>query len=192
MMVVGLTGGIATGKSTVTRILREKGFPVADADILAREALEDKKIMAAVCANFDCMENGVLNRKKLGRIIFSNPEKKALLEGLIHPYVIARMQEFVQENQSEKLVFLDIPLLFESKLEYLCDKIVVVALDPQVQLERLQARDGIGQDYAKTIIANQMPMEEKVARSDLVIDNSGDLAALNKRIDEVIGALWNY
>ncbi len=191
-MVVGITGGIASGKSTVTKILIEKGFPVCDADILARLAMDDPDILKQVCDNFDCLEDGVLNRKKLGRIIFGDESKKALLESIIHPYVIEKMQEFVVDHQDAKVVFLDIPLLFESNLEYLCDKIVVVALDQNIQLARLQDRDGIDRDYALKIIENQMPLADKIARADIVIDNSFDRAALERRIDEVIEEIWNY
>ncbi len=192
MMVVGITGGIASGKSTVTKILIEKGFPVCDADILARLAMDDPDILKQVCDNFDCFEDGVLNRKKLGRIIFGDESKKALLESIIHPYVIEKMQEFVVDHQDAKVVFLDIPLLFESNLEYLCDKIVVVALDQNIQLARLQDRDGIDRDYALKIIENQIPLADKIARADIVIDNSFDRAALERRIDEVIEEIWNY
>ncbi|MDD3027039.1 MAG: dephospho-CoA kinase [Erysipelotrichaceae bacterium] len=191
MLAVGLTGGIASGKSTVARIIKELGHPLIDADILAREALDDPEIFNLVTGAFDCLEGGKINRKKLGAIVFSNMEAKAKLEAIIHPYVIEKMRDFIAKNKDEKLVFLDIPLLYESHLEYLCDKVLVVDISPENQIARLLERDGIDRDYALKIINSQMPLRQKAAKADYVVDNNGDLENLKVQVKKVIGKLWS-
>ncbi len=171
-------------------MIREKGYPLIDADILARQALDDPEVFDRVIVEFDCMEDGKIDRKKLGRIIFSDPQAKAALEALIHPFVIAKIEEFIQGRQDEKLVFLDIPLLFEVHLEYLCDKVVVVDVSLKNQIDRLKERDGIDEEYAKKIIKSQMPLEQKVKKADYVIDNNGSIEELKDQVEKVIEQLW--
>ena len=191
MLAIGLTGGIASGKSTVARMIRDLGYPIVDSDILARNAMDDPGIFKQVTDRFDCLEQGGIDRKKLGQIVFNDMAAKKDLEGIIHPYVIRKIKEFVKENQNEKLVFLDIPLLYESQLEYLCDKIVVVDISQENQLARLLERDRIGRDYALKIIKSQMPLAQKAALADYVIDNNGDLADLEIQVKKVIEKLWS-
>lgn len=191
MLAIGLTGGIASGKSTVSTFIKELGYKLIDSDVLAREALDDPEIMATVKAEFDCLEDGKIDRKKLGRIVFNDPRAKALLEELIHPYVIGKIEDFKNANQNEKIVFLDIPMLYESKLEYLCDKVIVVNISQENQIARLLARDQIDYDYALSIINSQLPLAQKAARGDYVIDNNGPLGDLQKQVKKVIEQLWS-
>lgn len=186
MEVLGITGSIATGKSTVTNYLREKGYLVVDSDKLAYDALTIDQ---------DCIKNtqqafalpaGPIDRKALGRIIFNDSKAKAKLEAIVHPYVISKIKEAISLNIDKKLIFLDIPLLFESNLEFLCDKIIVVYLNQNEEIKRLMKRDNIDEKYAKIIIENQMSIEEKKQRADIVLDNNRDLDGLYHQIEEML------
>ena len=187
MIVYGITGSIACGKSTVTNYLRDHGYQVIDADLLSREALSiDQTCIDQVQSLFGCVKDGVVDRKALGRIIFHDAKAKKQLEDIIHPYVIQKLKEAIFENQDKECLFLDIPLLFESHLEYLCDNIIVVYLNETTQLSRLMKRDHIDEDYAKTIIANQISCDIKKEKADIVLDNNGDLKSLYKQIEKMM------
>ena len=183
MKVYGITGSIATGKSTVTNYLREKGYLVVDSDKLAYDALTiDEDCIDRVKKRFD-LHGDTIDRKALGRIVFNDPIAKKDLENIIHPYVINKIKETIHNNQNLKIIFLDIPLLFESNLEYLCDKIIVVYLNYQEEVKRLMKRDNIDEKYAKIIINNQMNIEDKKRLADIVLDNNKSLENLYQQID---------
>ena len=183
MKVYGITGSIATGKSTVTNYLREKGYLVVDSDKLAYDALTiDEDCIDRVKKRFD-LHGDTIDRKALGRIVFNDPIAKKDLENIIHPYVINKIKETIHNNQNLKIIFLDIPLLFESNLEYLCDKIIVVYLNYQEEVKRLMKRDNIDEKYAKIIISNQMNIEDKKRLADIVLDNNKTLENLYQQID---------
>lgn len=184
--VIGLTGGIATGKSTVTNYLTEQGYVVLDSDIFSKEALhKDSNCIEQVKQTFDCVVNGEIDRKKLGAIIFHDSQAKKKLEEIIHPYVIRKLQEGIIKNKDREIVFLDIPLLYECQLEFLCDTIVVVYCDEKTQILRLMKRDAIDEDYAKVIIGNQLSIEEKKQRANLVLDNSQSKEVLLKQLKKL-------
>ncbi|MBS5588889.1 MAG: dephospho-CoA kinase [[Clostridium] spiroforme] len=186
MEVFGITGSIATGKSTVTNYLRDKGYLVVDSDKLAYDALTiDQDCINKTKTRFN-LPKGAIDRKKLGKIIFNDKKAKADLEKIIHPYVISRIKEIIEDNRDLKYIFLDIPLLYESKLEYLCNKVIVVYLNLEDELKRLMKRDGIDEEYAKLIIANQMCIEEKKEKADIILDNSGSLENLYAQIEELL------
>lgn len=178
-MNIGLTGGIASGKSTVAEMMTSLSIPVIDADIIAREvvapgepALDE---IVHVFGEEMRTEEGSLDRKKLGSIIFGDDEKRSKLNKIIHPAIRKRMLEDAKaykENGHEHVV-LDIPLLFESELQYLVDRILVVYVDSETQLKRLIERDGSSRDEAAQRIRSQMPIEEKKKLADEVIDNTG-------------------
>ena len=186
MKVYGITGSIATGKSTVTNYLREKGYLVVDSDKLAYDALTiDEDCIDRVKKRFD-LHGDTIDRKALGRIVFNDPIAKKDLENIIHPYVINKIKETIHNNQNLKIIFLDIPLLFESNLEYLCDKIIVVYLNYQEEVKRLMKRDNIDEKYAKIIISNHMNIEDKKRLADIVLDkdfNNKSLENLYQQID---------
>ena len=183
MKVYGITGSIATGKSTVTNYLREKGYLVVDSDKLAYDALTiDEDCIDRVKKRFD-LHGDTIDRKALGRIVFNDPIAKKDLENIIHPYVINKIKETIHNNQNLKIIFLDIPLLFESNLEYLCDKIIVVYLNYQEEVKRLMKRDNIDEKYAKIIISNQMNIEDKKRLADIVLDNNRSLEDLYHQND---------
>ncbi|MFR2445209.1 MAG: dephospho-CoA kinase [Thomasclavelia spiroformis] len=118
--------------------------------------------------------------------MFNDKEAKADLEKIIHPYVISRIKKEIEDNRDLKYIFLDIPLLYESKLEYLCDKVIVVYLSLEDELKRLMERDQIDKEYAKLIIANQMSIESKKVKADIILDNSGSLENLYNQIEELL------
>lgn len=186
VQVIGITGGIATGKSTVTNYLIQQGYIVLDSDVFSKEALTiDKDCIKQVEDTFDCVVDGVIDRKKLGQIVFHDKEAKQKLEDIIHPYVIRRLKEGIEENQDGRIVFLDIPLLYECHLEYLCDTIVVVYCDEKTQLLRLMERDHIEEEYARTIISNQISIEDKKDKADIILDNSKTKEKLLKQLEKL-------
>lgn len=189
-MIIGITGGIASGKSTVSQYLKENGFLVVDADQLSKDALTvDKRCILQVRKLFDCMdEAGNIDRAKLGTIIFNDKQAQTQLEGIVHPYVINKMKEAIQ-NSKEEWLFLDIPLLYEAHLEYLCDHIVVVYVDEQVQLERLLKRNALSTTEAKARIHAQMPLIEKKQKANYIIDNNGSREDLIRQADQFIQGL---
>ncbi|HVK62213.1 MAG TPA: dephospho-CoA kinase [Bdellovibrionales bacterium] len=189
MIWIGLTGGIATGKSTVSRVLIERGYAVVDADLLAREAVQvgsDAQLEVARVFGPDAvLANGELNRKKIGEIVFSDQTKLKILENIIHPKVralaLARKQEL--QDKGFKLAFYDVPLLFEKGMKDFFDRVLVVACDPKIQRERLINRDGMTGDEADRRIASQIPIDEKVKLADDVILNNGTRDELVRAVD---------
>ncbi len=184
---IGLTGGIATGKSTVAHYLANRyQLPILDADLYAREAVAtDSPILQRIFMRYgETIQNsdGTLNRQKLGDIIFSHPTEKSWLEQQIHPYVANCFQAELTKHPHEPVVCM-IPLLIEAQLTDLVSEIWVVTCPPEQQLQRLQARNHLTQAQAQQRIQSQMPLAQKVAIADVVLDNSSDLATLQHQID---------
>lgn len=189
---IGLTGGIATGKSTVARLLAERfGLPVLDADRYAREALAPgSAATAAVEARHGARVrggDGRLDRGALGRIVFADPAERIWLEELVHPIVRARFAEELARLRREPVLVLMIPLLFEAGLEGLCGEIWLVDCSESQQLRRLRTRDGLSETDARARIAAQWPMARKRARADVVIDNTGAPDALAEQVARALG-----
>ncbi|MEG0366786.1 MAG: dephospho-CoA kinase [Coprobacillus sp.] len=188
--VIGLTGSIAVGKSTVTHYLQTHGYEVLDADEISRHALDK----GTSCYNevkdiFGCLcEDGSIDRQKLGDIVFHDSQKKKQLEDIIHPYVIQELKKGIQESK-QSFMFLDIPLLFEVHLESLCDKIVVVYIDETTQVHRLMERNHISYEDAFNLIQQQISIEEKKTMADYVIDNRLSLENLYQDIERVLEVL---
>jgi dephospho-CoA kinase len=185
--IIGLTGGIATGKSTVADYLAESyGLPVFDADIYAREAVEpNSPIFTAIVQRYgsDILnDNGHLNRKRLGSIVFSNPEERHWLEKQIHPYVRSRFEQQRQTYPHQTLVFV-IPLLFEAEMTDLVTQVWVVTCSPTQQQQRLINRSQLSTEEAQNRIKSQMPLAEKVKQADVVLDNSTTEEALFRQVD---------
>lgn len=191
-LVIGLTGGIASGKSTVSGMFTDMGITVIDADIEARLAVEPgEKAYNDIVSHFGTgilEENGTINRPELGEIIFNNEEKRLLLNSIVHPAVRERMaQKRAQaEAANEKAVVLDIPLLFESRLTGLVEKIIVVYVDEQTQLERLMNRNGFSKEEALSRINSQMPLKDKVDLADAVIDNSSSIEQSRQQLIDIL------
>ncbi|MCU9614175.1 dephospho-CoA kinase [Caldibacillus lycopersici] len=180
-LVIGVTGGIATGKSTVSALIKEQGFTVIDADIAARQVVEPGEVAhQQIIENFGIdllLENGQINRQKLGSIVFHDEEKRQLLNSIVHPEVRKKMNDEKQAafERGEQVIFLDIPLLFESKLTAMVEKIIVVYVDEQTQLSRLMNRNGLSKEDALSRIQSQISIEEKVKLGDAIIDNRGSI-----------------
>ncbi|WP_066294595.1 dephospho-CoA kinase [Bacillus sp. FJAT-29937] len=195
-IVVGLTGGIASGKSTVSSILIEKGALVIDADAEARLAVEKgEEAYNEIIAHFGSqvlLEDGSIDRGKLGSIIFHDEQQRQKLNSIVHPAVRKRMllKKDHAIEEGEKLVILDIPLLFESKLAYMVDKTILVYVDEDVQLERLMNRNHLSKEDATARINSQMPLKDKVQLADEVINNNGTIAETEKQLIEILKK-WN-
>lgn len=190
--VIGITGGIASGKSTASNMVREMGFTVIDADYASRVVVEPgQKAYGEIIDQFGesiLHEDGTLNREKLGAIIFTNEEKRKQLNQIVHPAVRTYMNEEREAafERGEKIVFLDIPLLFESKLTHMVDKTVLIYVDQDVQLQRLMARNNLTEEQAKARINSQMPLSEKKALADEVIDNNMDIDRTRSQLVSVL------
>lgn len=194
-LLVGLTGGLATGKSTVADILRELGCVVLDADRLARDVVEPgQPALAAIVREFGpevLQPDGTLDRKRLGALVFAAPERRRVLEAITHPAIRARFQARLAELEAqgfEGIVVWDAPVMIESGGHQHVDRLVVVVTDAATQRARAAARDGDVADTERKI-ASQLPLAEKAKLADHVIDNSGDRAATEARTREVHAAL---
>jgi dephospho-CoA kinase len=191
-LIIGLTGGIASGKSTVARMLLELGIPVIDADQIAREVVEiGEEAYLQIVEKFGeeiLQDDKTIDRAKLGAIVFNDEEKRKLLNSIVHPAVRQKMLEQKERyvKKGEKTIVLDIPLLFESNLTHLVDKIVVVYVDEHTQLERLMARNGFSKEEAKARIKAQMPLKEKAAKADAVINNNGTIEQTKKQLLNIL------
>ncbi|PLT31191.1 dephospho-CoA kinase [Peribacillus deserti] len=190
--VIGITGGIATGKSTVSSYLKELGFTVIDADIAAREVVEPEQeaynqIVSAFGKNV-LLPDGTIDRPKLGAIIFNDLEKRTILNRIVHPAVRAWMnsRKDAAFASGQQTVFMDIPLLFESNLTHMVDEVVLVYVPSDIQLERLMARNHFTEEEAQSRINSQMSIEDKIAQSDAVINNEGTVEQTKKQVKEML------
>lgn len=195
--VLGLTGGIATGKSLVAGFFREMGAAVVDADELAHQvtapgepALEE---IRRVFGPGVFTPEGELDRRALGRLVFTDPAKRRELEGIVHPRVRQRLEEAVARFKAAgaPLIVLEIPLLFETgePLLRLIDRVVVVTAPEAVQLQRLQARNGLSETEARARMAAQMPLAEKVKRAHYVVDNGGTPEETRRQVEQIWEAM---
>ncbi|WP_379133737.1 dephospho-CoA kinase [Paenibacillus sp. sgz500958] len=193
-MIIGLTGGIASGKSTVSALLVNKGARLVDADIIARDVmLPGHQVLAATVRHFGpgiLSPDGTLNRARLGEIVFKDPEARQLLNDLTHPAIrqeIRRQMQELDQLEPEGLVIADIPLLFESNLQGMFEDILVVYVPREVQLERLMVRNGLTREQAEDRLNSQMDIEQKRSKATYVIDNSGNLDDTEAQV----AALWD-
>ena len=198
MQVIGLTGGIATGKSTVSAILKKAGAVIIDADRIAREVV--KKGLPAyreIVENFGetvLLSNGEINRSVLGDLIFNDPRKKKLLNRIVHPHVrreTNRQLKDMENSSPDTIAVLDIPLLFEAEMHKDLSEVIVVYAPEHIQVKRLMKRDNISEADAVARVRSQMPIEEKKNRATIVIDNSGTMEDTRKRTLEIFKTLKN-
>ena len=193
--IVGLTGGIASGKSEAARMLGDMGARCVDADAISRRLTgEPGETLDMIRAEFGdgvFDENGALIRSKLADIVFSDPAKRKALDALTHPLIQKTMLDEVEQadKAGEKIVFLNVPLLFETGMDALCDETWLISCDEDVQLERLMERDSMDEDQAKARIASQMSLEDKTRRATVVIDNRGQLDRLYAQLSNQYQAL---
>lgn len=186
MLKIALTGNIASGKSTVQKILENKGFKVLDTDKTAHELLDSLPEIKKAFEDYDICENDKISREKLGRLVFANPELKKTLEGIIHPAVKDKINDFFTNNKNETLIFVGIPLLFESDMCDLFDKALLIYSDDDKRLSRLFSRNQYTLEYAKQRMQSQMSQDLKKNLCDYVIYNNGTLAELEKSVNDFL------
>lgn len=183
MIKFALCGNIASGKSTVQKLLENQGYRVLDTDKVAHELLTvNNSELFLEFKKFDVFENGEFSREKLGKLVFTNKEIKQKLENILHPQIREKIKEFFEQNQNEKYLFVGIPLLFEANMADLFDKIIFIYADDDIRLKRLLLRNGYSVEYAKARLSSQMRQEEKTQKSDYVIYNNGSIEELNVNI----------
>ncbi|KAI6099496.1 dephospho-CoA kinase [Pisolithus croceorrhizus] len=203
MLVIGLTGGIATGKSTVSALLSTSGVPVVDADILAREVVAPgTHALSKIAAHFEphlILPDGSLDRKKLGSIIFNDETKRKIVNSIVHPAVTRAIALNILKCwiRGERMCVVDVPLLIEGGLWKWMGCVVVVYCSPEIQLRRLMDRDQCTRAEAEARLGSQLPITTKIAYADIVIDNSGSRSELEdqirlclKRLDRIVGRTW--
>ncbi|AZK48081.1 dephospho-CoA kinase [Paenibacillus lentus] len=190
-MNIGLTGGIATGKSTVSQMLVERGAILIDADVIAREVMEPgHPVLLEVRKRFGAgiiQEDGTLNRKKLGEIVFSNPKERKVLNEITHPAIRSEIKMRMANYEAAQpgcLIVVDIPLLYESGLESMFEQVMVVYVPREMQLKRLMQRDGLTLEQAEARVGAQLDIERKKERADILVDNSLGLDKTELQIED--------
>lgn len=191
MLVLGLTGNIGCGKSSLSNILMEHEIDVVDADIIARHIFEDKELLHKVFDAFgdDIINNDQsLNRKALGNVVFNNDEKLILLNRLTHPKIKEKIIDKINEakTNNKDIIVIDAALLVEGGYLDIVDKLVVVTCNEEIQIQRIQKRDNCTKEEAVSRIKSQMNQEEKIKYGDFIIDNSGSIMELREKVHNFI------
>lgn len=187
-MIVGLTGGIASGKSTVSKMFKELGAEIIDADIKAKEISQREDVaseMKNIFGNKILNENGKIDRNKIKEIVFSDKEKLKMLNNLIHPKVMEEFKKIKENADKNDIIIFDIPLLFETGMDKMCDKIMLVFVDINTQIKRMIERDNITEELAVKIINSQMSLDEKLKKSEIHIENNGTLENLREKAENI-------
>ncbi len=186
MFSVGLTGGIASGKTTVSNLFEALGVPVIDTDVISRKLLEPGELAyRQACAQFGkgiLLPNGEIDRASLRKIVFSDRNQKSWLEAMLHPLIYQRSHDAMVEHSRADYVLLVVPLLFETNFQSLVDRILVVDCPAEQQIRRLIKRDGIDEELAHNILAQQLGNSDRVARAHDIIDNRDDSVDLASQV----------
>ena len=190
-MIIGITGSIACGKSLVSNYLQEKGYTIIDADKIGHMALENDEVKKQLVNKFgkSILKDNEVNRVTLGKLVFENNENLKELNNIIHPQIRKNISEQIQVHKNEKLVFVDVPLLFEAKFDDLVEKIIVISLDEKIQLERLMNRNSLSKEEALQRIKSQILVREKEKLGDYVVDNSFTQENTYKQVDRILEKL---
>lgn len=191
-MIIGLTGGIASGKSTVSDYLKDKGYPIVDADVISREVVEVGKIgLERISEKFgtDVLnDDGSLNRKALRNIIFSDEQARLDLNSILHPIIhdeiLTQLKNYVDKGND--IIIFDAPLLLENNLQDLVDEVWVVSTSDKIQIDRVMKRDGISEKDSRDIISKQMPLYVKEKLADLILYNNGDINNLYEQVENAL------
>ncbi len=195
-MIIGLTGSIASGKSTISKMLEAKGYPIVDADKIARLVVEPgTSTIQEIYKTFGdevIHENGSLNREALGARIFGNEEERENLNAIMHPAIRAEMlkQKEAHISSGANTVVMDIPLLFESKLQSFVDRVIVVSVNREKQKERLMNRNALTLKETEKRMNAQLPMKMKELKADAIIDNNGTIEASKEQLENIL-LKWN-
>lgn len=187
-MILGVTGGIATGKSTILNILKKK-MDILNLDELSHKIINDSNVIKELVTNFGegILENGVVNRKKLGKIVFEDKEKLKILNNIMHKRIISKMNEIIAKYRlNNKNLAVEVPLLFELGLESYFDKIILAYAPKELQIKRVMNRDNKSYKEAISVINSQMDIEEKRKRADIISDNTKSINDLERTINENI------
>ncbi len=184
-MIIGITGTIASGKSTVSDYFIQRGYEVIDADKITKELQQKSEVLQEFLEVFGkdiLLEDKSLNRSKLREIVFQNKEALLKINQIMHPKVRAKFEKRKKEHQKEEIIFFDIPLLFEANFETLCEKILLVCAEKEVQIARIMKRDGSSRELAEKMIASQEKEEEKKKKSHYIIENNGSVEELYQKL----------
>ncbi len=190
MKRIAICGNIASGKSTVQKFLEEKGYKVLDTDVVSHKLLTVKnKDLYEAFKSYDVFNNNEFSRYKIAQLIFSDEDARLKIASIMHPQVAEEIKKFYENNKSEKFLFVGIPLLFEAKMEALFDKIIFVYTDDNLRLERLLKRNNYTLEHAKARIKSQISQDEKVKKSDYIINNNSDIETLKKSVIELLSII---
>ena len=190
-MIIGITGSIACGKSTVSNYLKSKGYIVIDADKIGHEALDDDYVKEKLILAFgnEILEDNKINRQKLGELVFGSSSNLNVLNSIVHPEIRKKILEKIDKNNDKELIFIDVALLFEAKFDDLVDKIIVVYVDKNTQLTRLMKRNSISKKEALSRIVSQMSPIEKAKLGDYTVNNNLDVINTYEQVDKVLSEL---
>ena len=189
--IIVLTGGIGSGKSTVATYIASKGIPVYIADEEARKLMDSKVMINKIQAIFEesiLTKEGNLDRKKIGNIVFSQPEKLAQLNAIVHPEVKKHFEKWVKKHKNQSFVVKEVAILFETGGHLACDKVIMITAPQEIRIERAMKRDNIARESVLNRIENQLPEAEKIKLSDFVVHNM-DLQSTFTQIDQILKIL---
>lgn len=187
MLKIAITGNIASGKTTVQKILEQKSYKVLDTDIVGHKLLDELPEIKNEFSKYEIFNtDGKINRPELGKLVFSNPELKAKLEEIIHPAIKSEILKFFAENKHEKVLFVGIPLLFETNMRDIFDKAVLIYTNDNIRKERLIKRNSYTAEYAQCRMDSQMPQDDKKTLCEHIIDNSGSLDNLKSEVEKFL------
>ena len=189
MIKVAITGNIASGKSTVEKIIEDCGYKVFDSDKIAHEILDKSEEVRFLFRVFDVFNDGKIDRTKLGKIVFDNKDLLTTLENIIHPLVKKELNTIFEKNKDEKVVFVSVPQLFEANFQDIFDKIIFISTNKEIRLERLIKRNNYTKEYALKRIEAQLPDEIKAQKSDYIIENNSDLESLNINTKNILSSI---
>lgn len=184
MLKIAITGNIASGKSQAENYLKNK-YPVYDSDVIAHEVLYD----LTGFYNYDVFTDGKIDRKKLGNLVFNNPDAKLKLEKIIHPKVKEKIIELFEKHKNEKCIFISVPLLYEAGFENMFDYVIFISVEDELQLKRLMTRNNLDKNGALKRINAQLPQSDKIRKADFVIQNNSNLENLYTQIDLILQKL---
>lgn len=187
--VIGITGPISSGKSTLSNYLKQKGYKIFDADLEVKNIYQDENFLIKLKNDFpDVFINNVFDKSQLSKIIFFDKEKKVKLENLTHPIVEKKCDDFIKKFNQEKNIFIDVPLLFEVNWDKKCDEIILLTIEKSLQKERYVNRGG-KLDLFEKIIKNQNDIESKISKSTYTINNNGTLKDFYTKIDSILNKI---
>ncbi|MGL5174926.1 MAG: dephospho-CoA kinase [Cetobacterium sp.] len=193
-MILGLTGGIGSGKSTVSKIFSSMGLKIFDADLIAKNILESdlvkEEIKEKLGKEFINLKDNSINRDLLKKIVFNSSDKLEILNSIVHPKVLKIYEElFLKFFESNEIVIFDVPLLFEVNLDKYCNKVIVVDIEKKLQIQRIKKRDGIDDELIEKIILKQISREERNLKADIIIENNGTLEELKIKVEKIIESI---